>query len=240
MQPKHLKSVDVGESVVLAAAPVKEGGMYVAHLETPLAVYSPAVRLSLNDDGTATLSTASGTAKRFFGAVEAEVVRRVTDAHGTEGWLSETTGDALSAGFKTFIQCCGACVSGDACECTTDASWCLVVRAVQEEVAFFAADGAEVCAQDVEAGAPCRAALELTRVCFGRTTWGAMWRLKQVRLSPACSIPAEEATEGVREEAEDAPAEAEEATETEDAETEDAAARGGGGGPPDPDAVFFP
>lgn len=177
----------------LALGPsVKEDRVYVAPLDPPLLVQTPPVTLlsSLggDDDGGATfaLLDTAGPFLDFVRAAEAAVIEAVV-AKRAELFRKDMDPDALRANFKSFVSDAGV----------------LRVKVADDLVVFDASQRA-VGHEEASEGARVRCVLELSRVCFGRAEFGAVWRLKQVQGVPGgpCLLT-EEAPGAVASEEED-------------------------------------
>ena len=99
-----------------------------------------------------------------------ECVRRKS-----EWFHREVDDDALRLRFKSFFR-------------PDDGAF--KVKAPEGEVALFGVDGSPVGPEELPAGQHVRCVLELSRFCFGRQEFGAMWRLVQARVVhvPECLI----------------------------------------------------
>lgn len=151
----------------------KAGGIYAAHLATPLLVQTPPLHIvsPLDDvDGEPLPNAHLKVPPRF-----AEFAQRVEDAvlaaslANKEAWFRRPLGDdALRASLKRFAS--------------VDT---LKVR-VPRDLLVFDAQGTLVPRDAVSTAADVsvRCLLELSRVCFGRTEFGAMWTLAQVQILP--------------------------------------------------------
>jgi hypothetical protein len=150
----------------------KAGGMYVARLAEPLLVQTPPLTLAsplgADDDGYAPSHAHLALPRafeQFARGVEALVLEAAL-ANKAE-WFRRAIGDdVLRARFKEF--------------CRTRH---LKVKLAPGFVAFDAA-GQPVALDTLEAGGSLRCVLQLTRVCFGRTEFGAAWSLVQAQTAP--------------------------------------------------------
>lgn len=159
-----------------ARAMERDGKLYVVPLDPPLVVQTPAVTLAtaaFDGDGEP-LAFAHIAPPRDLQAwlrgAEAAVLE--TSIRNKKDWFRKALDDdAIRASFKSFFR------DDDKFKVKVPAS-----------VAAFEAD-CKTPAQPAEvlhAGARVRCVLELSRVCFGRTEFGAQWRLVQVA---ACAAP---------------------------------------------------
>lgn len=173
----------------------KLNSLYVAPLAQPLTVLTPPVELatSLGDgDEPFAYIRPIGRFADWLRGVEAwlldECVRR------KEEWFrKDIDDDALRHNFKSFFRDGGE----------------FKVKVVPDEVAVFGVDKAPVGAEEATAGRHVRCVLDLSRICFGRQEFGAMWRLVQARLVdvPQCLIEDED-EEDARDEDDASPDEA--------------------------------
>lgn len=155
----------------------KRNKLYVAALSPPLLVQTPPVELatSLGDaDAPFAYLKPVGQFAEWLRSVEAWVVDTVIERK--EEWLASRgmDDDALRHNFKSFFR---------------DEDGGFKVK-VEEDVAMFGVDASPAGVEEAVAGQSVRCVLELSRVCFGRQEFGAMWRLAQARLVdvPPCLI----------------------------------------------------
>lgn len=153
----------------------KAGKLYVARLARPVLVQTPALGLlsGLNAGAThAHLALPPGSGFERFARQAEERVLAACLANKAD-WFKRRTmqDDALRASFKQF------CKQGQD-------SWVLKV-AVSSQVAVFDAAGRPA----TEVGDAALCLLELSKVCFGRTEFGAMWTLVQARAPRAPPPP---------------------------------------------------
>lgn len=167
----YYKSVDVS---TLAFEPLaKENKLYVARLAAPLLVQTPPVQLATSVDPEVPFVYVrpAGQFREFLAGVEAWVLD--TCLQKKEEWLrKDVDDDALRHNFKSFFK-------GDDFKLK-----------VGPELAVFDAAKDPAGAEEAEEGRHVRCVLELSRVCFGRQEFGAMWRLVQAQLVevPPCLI----------------------------------------------------
>lgn len=169
--PVHFSAVDVADALREFSDLEKSGGVYVARLPTPLEVVTPPLTLLsplLDEDGGEAGHALLKLSPEFEAFAE-EVERRVLEAclANKDTWFRRRLDDdALRASFKQL------CKGGT-----------LKVK-LRPGAAVFDACGEPVAPGDVDAGARMKCLLELTKVCFGKTEFGAMWSLAQARLAP--------------------------------------------------------
>jgi hypothetical protein len=163
----------------LAFDPIeREGKLYVVKLQPKITIVTPPMTLasSLVDEDGEALPFASLAPSAQFGGflrrVEAAVLAACI-AHKAEWFRRDLDDDALRSGFKTFLRPNGT-----------------VKVKVPDEVAAFDASAGAVVPGDIAAGAQVRGVLELAKISFGKTEFGAMWKLVQVRevTVPRCLI----------------------------------------------------
>lgn len=167
-------AVSVSEAIALDAV-AKQNKLYVANLSTPLRVSTPPVELCtpLTQDAPFVLVKPSGRFAAFLRDVEAEVLRQCVDRK--KEWLrKEVDDDEVRSRFKSFFA--------------EDGAFKLKAHG---EVAVFDEDGNPAGPEEASVGRHVRCVLELTRVCFGRQEFGAIWRVEQARLArvPPCLLP---------------------------------------------------
>lgn len=176
----YYKRVDVPS---LAFEPVqKEGRLYVSYLQPPLLIQTPPVTMTSGLDGDASHATFAPTAEfaAFLRDVESRVLAVCLD--NRESWIKKKVDDdTLRQNFKSFFA---------------DGSFRVRVAG---DVPVFDARRNLIAGEDVCEGSLVRCVLELTRICFGRQEFGAMWRLVQAQLveaQPCLVDPAVEAVAG--------------------------------------------
>lgn len=170
------KSVAVPE---FGYAPVeREGKLYVVRLAEKLTVQTPPMTLTsqlVDADGEA-LPFATFVAPAHLAAFLKKVEAAVLSAclqHKAEWFKKELDDDALRSGFKSFLRANGT----------------FKVK-VPEDCVVFDSAKAPIAPGDVPTGTQVRAVLELAKISFGKTEFGAMWRLVQARTvaTPECLI----------------------------------------------------
>jgi hypothetical protein len=163
----------------LAFDPIeREGKLYVVKLRPKLVVVTPPMALAsslVDADGEALPFASLGPSAQFGGflrRVEAAVLAACI-ANKADWFRKDLDDDALRSGFKTFLRANGT-----------------VKVKVPDEVAAFDASAGAVVPGDIAAGAQVRAILELAKISFGKTEFGAMWKLVQIRevTVPRCLI----------------------------------------------------
>lgn len=179
--PRFYRHVDLGAHLDPGAfLPLeKRGAVYAAPLAEPLLVQTPPLTLAsdLVDEEGVPAGHAYVLLPRAFLKFAREAEARVVDAcvANKAEWFRRrpVTDDALRAGFKEFCKASGH----------------LKVK-VPEDALVFDHEGALLDRQAyVRAGQSVRALLQLDRVCFGRTEFGAMWSLVQAQLAPPAPPP---------------------------------------------------
>lgn len=163
----------------LAFDPVeREGKLYVVKLRPKIVVVTPPMTLasSLVDADGEPLPFASLAPPAQLAAFLRRVEAAALDAciaNKAEWFRKDLDDDALRAGFKSFLRANGT----------------FKVK-VPDEVAAFDASKKPVAPGDVAAGAQVRGILELAKLSFGKTEFGAMWKLVQLREMsvPECLI----------------------------------------------------
>lgn len=177
--PRYFSSVDLASALDPCTAfeeLQKQGNLYVAPLAAPLLVQTPPLTLGSpleDEDGSPLPHAHLGLPKaveHFARAAE----RAVLEAALTNkaAWFRRPIEDAsLRASFKQF------CREGH-----------LKVR-VPRDALVFDSGGTLVTRESVAVGSSARCLLELSKVCFGRTEFGAMWTLVQAQLAAAPPPP---------------------------------------------------
>ena len=174
VEPVYYKSVDVSD---VAFEPLtKDNKLYVANLTPRLLVQSPPVKLASSYDpcGVPFVYLApTGQFARFLRDVESTVLQRCIE-NKAEWFRKDIDDDVLRHNFKSFFK---------------DES--LKVKLAQD-AAVFDRDRHPTGLEELVAGEGVRCILELTRICFGRQEFGALWRIVQAQLvpTPACLITA--------------------------------------------------
>lgn len=171
-RPAYYAHVDIEDAIQGFLPLEKAGNVYVARLQRPVWVQTPPLTLAseLDDDEGAPMPHAhlvlpTGVTK-FARGVEAAILRACID-HKDE-WFRRAVDDrALRAGFKEFCKADGH----------------LKIR-VPRDALVFDASGQLLPRGQVAPGSSLRCVLELSKVCFGRTEFGAMWTLLQAQTAP--------------------------------------------------------
>lgn len=177
-QPRavHYKTVDVGSQLAEFQPLEKCGNVYVAKLARPLWVQTPPLTLvtPMEEGGepqTHAVVRVPAAFARFARGMEERVLEVCVANKGT--WFRRAVSDAsLRTGFKSF------CPAGDE----------LKIR-VPRDALVFDTDGRLVARAAAQPGTRVRCILELAKVCFGRTEFGAMWSLLQAQTLPAPPPP---------------------------------------------------
>ncbi len=179
--PRHFRGVDLGAALAPSAfLPVeKTGGLYAARLAAPLLVQTPPLALvsPLDDEDGTPLPHAHVSLPRAFLQFATEAEERVLAAclaNKAEWFRRPMEDQSLRASFKQFCKAAGGGV--------------LKIK-VPRECLVFDSQGGVLERGDLRPGASVRAILELSRVCFGRTEFGAMWSLVQAQTVPAPPPP---------------------------------------------------
>lgn len=181
---QHFKAVDLDASLASTAfLPMeKAAGLYVARLATPLLVQTPPLTLvsPLDDEDGTPLPHAHLSLPRGFRQFAEAAEERVLAAclANKAAWFRRPMEDqSLRASFKQF------------CKAGGDAEGGTLKIKVPRDALVFDSQGQVLCRADVQPGTRVRALLELSRVCFGRTEFGAMWSLVQAQTAPAPPPP---------------------------------------------------
>ncbi|KAI3432506.1 hypothetical protein D9Q98_004055 [Chlorella vulgaris] len=148
----------------------KEGKVYVSAVEPAVSVQTPSMELKSTLDAGVALFGVSDDFARFLQQAEQRIIEDVLERK-EEVLRKPLTDEFLQQKFKHFL------VS------TEDAPVVLKAR-VSDGLAVFDASGTVICAEEVAPGTRVRGVLDLVRVCFGKSEWGAMWRLSQVQALP--------------------------------------------------------
>lgn len=169
--PRAFGRVDVEAELCAASfGPIqKSGTAYAARLHRPLLVQTPPVTvLSALEDDVAHVHLKVAPRSRlgdFLERVEDRLLSTCLESKAT--WFPRTVDDdVLRASFKSFFRA-GA----------------LKVR-VPRDVLLFDEAGQLVGREAAAPGTSVRCLLELSRVTFGRTEFGAMWTLVQAQVAP--------------------------------------------------------
>lgn len=172
-EPRYYARVSIPDELGADAfAPLrKTGGIYVAELQAPLLVQTPPLQLvsPLDDADGEPLPTAHLKVPARFAQFAQGVEDAVLSASlaNKEAWFRRPLGDeALRASLKRFA-----------------AADTLKVR-LPRDILVFDAEGALVPRDSVAPESSVRCLLELSRVCFGRTEFGAMWSVAQAQVTP--------------------------------------------------------
>jgi hypothetical protein len=183
--PVHYKTVD--PSALAFGAMEREGKLYTVRLQSPLVVQTPPVKLtsSLVDDDGETIGFAYITPSPALAAFLRKAEDAILDAclaNKREWFKKDLDDDALRAGFKSFFRPSGT----------------FRVK-VPDDVAVFDTDRNPVEPAAAGGGCQVRCILELVKISFGKTEFGAAWKMTQVQTvaTPRCLIreEAEGATE---------------------------------------------
>ena len=170
--PRFYAHVDPARELLDFDPLVKVGGVYVASLKTPLWVQTPPLQLAspLEDEDGEPLSHVHVVLPRgvaqFASAMEARVLA-VCQQRKAEWFRRAVSDEALRTGFKEFVKPGGE----------------LKIR-VPRDALVFDGNGRLTPRAGVGEGSSVRCLLELSKVCFGRTEFGAMWSLLQVQVAP--------------------------------------------------------
>lgn len=150
----------------------KQGKLYVANLSPTLLILAPPVELvsSLESEAPFAYIRPVGEFATFLRDTEAFILDQCIKRKA-EWFRKGLDDDALRHNFKSFFR---------------DNDFKVKVA----DVAAFGVQKEPVGQEDIPVGKHVRCVLELSRICFGRQEFGAMWRLAQVREVevPACMI----------------------------------------------------
>jgi hypothetical protein len=184
--PQHVMASPVAHTAVDARAigfgPLgKDGALYSVPFQAPLFVKTPPLQVTtpLTIDGDR-LSHAILQVPADLASFFVDVEKALLDAcieHKQEWFRGALDDGEVVAGFRSFIP------SPDS----------LKVR-IDEDVSVFDQAKAPVPVEDVGAGTRARAVLRLEKITFGRTEFGALWTLAQLRKEgvPACLLDSDD------------------------------------------------
>jgi len=161
--------------------PSKENIVYISHLQSPLRIQTPPVCVTFPTDNFATLAfpTTRGKFRAFIKDVEEAIVTMAIE--NRHKWFhQETSEEDVRATHKSYLS--------DVDDgCTSE----LRVRR-PEGMTVYDSEGAPTELDTLGEGnggvQHAYAALELCRLTFGRSAWGAMWKIQQLRQLPRCLI----------------------------------------------------
>lgn len=173
--PRLYKQVDLAD---LNFAPLeKEGRSYVVRLDPPLVLQTPALALATpladaDDEASpfAYVQPAGGFAE-FLRAAEDTLLRKCLE--NKREWLrKDIEDDALKASFKSLFRPAGFRLK------------------VSQDVEVFDAAKNPTTPADFQAGTMIKCILVLKQLTFGKTEFGAIWRLTQAQAvpQPTCLI----------------------------------------------------
>lgn len=161
--PTYFKAIDLEAHLGQLDPLRKEQRIYVSDLAAgPLLVQTPLFEVVTLAD-TFAWTKPTGHFKDFLQRTESILQRSSEEAAASWGISKEQ----VTTCFKTFFREDG----------------CFKVR-LGSDFAAFDEEGELLEDTSGILGRPVRAALELTRVCLGKTEMGALWVLRQVRLAP--------------------------------------------------------
>lgn len=152
----------------------KEGSVYVVGLTRPLLIQAPPTTLvsALDEGVTFAYLAPVGQFAAFLKGVETAVLDACLANKGA--WFRrEIDDEALRCSFKSFFRPNGT----------------IKVQA-PEDLLVFGPDRQLASRHDIQAGSPVRAILELHKIVFGKTEFGAMWTAVQLQAAavPKCLI----------------------------------------------------
>lgn len=168
-----LRDVNVGEVFTgFSDALVRDGNVYISRRDTPFLVHTPPLRLA------GPLATADGETEDFvllkpkaaalelFKTVEAQAMAMAFENKST--WFREDISDeTIMASFKSFVD-------GE--------NGVIRVRVSESLVMYDAAKNLIEGSHPVQ-GARVKAVLELARITFGKTQFGLVWTLRQIKVA---------------------------------------------------------
>lgn len=174
--PVHYKAVDLG--TLEFGAMERDGKLYSVRLQPKAVIQTPLVKLTsplVDSDGE--LLTFAHVAPppafvSFFRRAEAAILDACL-ANKLEWFKKDLDDDVLRTGFKSFLKPNGT-----------------IKLKVPEDVAAFDAARTPVAPGDVAPGTQVRCILELAKISFGKTEFGASWKLVQIQAAatPPCLI----------------------------------------------------
>jgi len=182
---KALKNV-VLEHELSSFSPVlqRDGGVYISTLDTPLVIQTPAITLAsdLSDESSFATLKMKSSVLSFFKTVEDTLIQHAIANKGT--WFREDISDeTITQSFKSFLS---------------DDDRMLRVRVSEACIAYDTEKNKIALPQ---AGTKIKAVLELSRLTFSKTQFGAVWNLKQLRVAEEPKyLFEEECVEGLAEE----------------------------------------
>jgi hypothetical protein len=150
---------------------VREKSMYCAPLESPLLVTTGALTLKRLSPTTAAATFEEQPTLDFFKAFDERIVAAVTD--NKDAWFGQRGADLdeqfLRESFKSFW--------------TDETS--LKVRVAEDDEDLVVYDTSKTLVRSPVFPSPetrVKAVLEFSKITFGKTTYGGMWRLKQLKI----------------------------------------------------------
>lgn len=165
MVSRALKTVNISEEIQKFEGPLhRENEVYVASLETPFVVHTPTVILEspLEDETFANLRLTTSTVA-LFKDVERSILELALSQKGT--WFREDISDeTITKSLRSFVD---------------EEAKTVRVR-VDENICAFTGSKKKVAVPPV--GTRVKAVIELSRITFSKTQFGAVWNLKQVKL----------------------------------------------------------
>lgn len=174
--PQYYKHVDLAAHLTAFLPLEKLGGSYVTRLATPLLVQTPVLALAspLDDHEGEPVPNAYLTLPKGFQQFAQDTEAAVLEAclaNKAEWFRRPLEDDSLRASFKEFCK-----------------GQHLKIK-VPRDALVFDSQGSLVEREGVAPGTSVRCLLELSKVCFGRTEFGAMWTLRQAQTAPAPPPP---------------------------------------------------
>lgn len=180
---KAIKNVNISKEVSQFTPSLeRDGGVYVSIRNPPLIIQTPALTLETGlseDDSFVNLRLKSKDVPFFKDVEEALLALAITNK---ATWFREDIADeTIAQSLRSFLQ---------------EDERTLRVR-VSEEVVAFDAEKKRV-DLPIAAATRVKAVLELARITFSKTQFGAVWNLKQIRLAEDTRyLFDEEVTEGL-------------------------------------------